>query len=117
MDRIPVLGALVFRTTLPRFCAKPVLSTSRATELVKLFVYRYQFAPSRLSAAGYAEFHPVAENTSADGRARNRRVDIVILNPTNSELMPPPLSSPQATSSSSISAPKSASSRKMPSGP
>jgi chemotaxis protein MotB len=93
------------------------LSTSRATELVKLFIYRYQFAPSRLSAAGYAEFHPVVENTSADGRARNRRVDIVILNPTNSELMPPPLSSSRATSSSPISAPKPASSRKMPSGP
>lgn len=56
-------------------------STSRATELVKLFIYRYHFAPSRLSAAGYAEFHPVAQNTSADGRARNRRVDIAILTP------------------------------------
>jgi hypothetical protein len=70
-----------------------------------------------LSAAGYAEFHPVAENTSEDGRARNRRVDIMILNPANSELIPSPLSSPQATSSSPISAPKPASSYKMPSGP
>jgi hypothetical protein len=78
---------------------------------------RYNFAPSRLSAAGYAEFHPVAENTSTDGRARNRRVDIVILNPTSSELIPPPLSSPQATSSSPVSAPKTASSPKQPTGP
>lgn len=93
------------------------LSTSRAAELVKLFIYRYQFVPSRLSTAGYAEFHPVAENTSADGRARNRRVDIVILNPTNSELIPRPSSSPQATSSSSISAPKTPCSHKSPSGP
>jgi chemotaxis protein MotB len=93
------------------------LSTSRATELVKLFIYRYHVAPSRLSAAGYAEFHPVAENTSADGRARNRRVDIVILNPTNSEQIAAPLSSPQATSSSPVSAPKMASSPKQPSDP
>jgi flagellar motor protein MotB len=66
--------------------------------------------PSCLSAAGYAEFHPVADNNSTDGRVRNRRVDIVILNPTSSGLIPPPLSSPQATSSSPVSAPKTASS-------
>jgi chemotaxis protein MotB len=43
-----------------------------------------------LSAAGYAEFHPVALNDSAEGRARNRRVDIVILNPnpTLQEFLP-----------------------------
>ena len=63
-----------------------------------------------LSAAGYAEFHPVAGNTSTDGRARNRRADIVILNPASYELIPPPLSSPQAISSPSVSAPKPASS-------
>ena len=34
----------------------------------------------RLSAAGYSEFHPRADNATAEGRARNRRVDIVILN-------------------------------------
>ena len=66
--------------------------------------------PSRLSPAGYAEFHPVADNNSTDGPVRNRRVDIVILNPTSSGLIPPPLSSPQATSSSLVSAPKTASS-------
>lgn len=108
-DNVPIHNA--------HFPSNWELSTSRATEPVKLFIYRYQIAPSRLSAAGYAEFHPVAENTSADGRARNRRVDIVILNPSNSEQIPSPLSSAQATSSSSISAPKPDSSRKTPSGP
>jgi chemotaxis protein MotB len=108
-DNVPIHNA--------HFPSNWELSTSRATELVTLFIYRYQFAPSRLSAAGYAEFHPVAENNSADGRVRNRRVDIVILNPANSELIPPPLSSPQVTCSSSISAPKPASSHKMPSDP
>lgn len=93
------------------------LSVSRATELVKLFIYRYNFALPRLSAAGYAELHPVVDNNSTDGRARNRRVDIVILNPTSSGLIAPPLSSPQATSSSPVSAPKTASSPKQPPGP
>ena len=37
------------------------------------------FAPERLSAAGYGEFHPRAPNDTAENRARNRRVDIVIL--------------------------------------
>jgi hypothetical protein len=32
-----------------------------------------------LSAAGFAEYHPVATNRTADGRGINRRVDIVIL--------------------------------------
>jgi hypothetical protein len=73
--------------------------------------------PSRLSAAGYAEFHPVADNNSTDGRVRNRRVDIVVLNPTSSGLIPAPLSSSQATSSSPVSAPKTASSPKQPPGP
>jgi chemotaxis protein MotB len=40
---------------------------------------RYRFSPERLSAAGYAEFHPIAGNNTPQGRAQNRRVDIVIL--------------------------------------
>ncbi len=55
------------------------LSTARATELVRLLIVRHRFAPERLSAAGYAEFHPIASNLTPQGRAQNRRVDIVIL--------------------------------------
>ncbi len=55
------------------------LSTARATELVRLLIIRYRFAPERLSAAGFAEYHPVASNLTDQGRAQNRRVDIVIL--------------------------------------
>ena len=57
------------------------LSTARATELVKLLITRYGIAPDRLAASGYAEFHPVASNSTPEGRAMNRRVDLVILNP------------------------------------
>jgi chemotaxis protein MotB len=55
------------------------LSTARATELVRLLIVRYNFSPQRLSAAGYAEYHPIASNDTESGRAQNRRVDVVIL--------------------------------------
>lgn len=55
------------------------LSTARATELVRLLIVRHRFSPERLSAAGYAEYHPIASNDTPQGRAQNRRVDIVIL--------------------------------------
>jgi chemotaxis protein MotB len=42
--------------------------------------------PDRLSAAGYAEFHPVAGNDTAAGRAENRRVDLVVLPRTKFDL-------------------------------
>jgi len=68
-----------------RFASNWELSTSRATELAKLFVTRYGFPPESLSAAGYAEFHPVAPNTTPEGRAQNRRVDLVVVAPPNKE--------------------------------
>ncbi len=55
------------------------LSTARATELIRVLIVGHGFAPERLSAAGYAEYHPIASNLTAQGRAQNRRVDIVIL--------------------------------------
>jgi chemotaxis protein MotB len=55
------------------------LSTARSTELVRLLILRYRFPPDRLAAAGYAEYHPIASNELAQGRAQNRRVDLVIL--------------------------------------
>ena len=64
-----------------QFASNWELSTARASQLLRLFVERYQMNPARLSIAGYAEFHPAAPNDTPDGRARNRRVDIVILNP------------------------------------
>jgi chemotaxis protein MotB len=55
------------------------LSTARATELVRILIQDHRFAPDRLSAAGYAAYHPVASNLTPQGRAQNRRVDIVVL--------------------------------------
>ena len=64
------------------FASNWELSTSRATEIVRLLIVRNGFAPDRLSAAGYAEYHPVATNLTAEGRGMNRRVDVVILSHT-----------------------------------
>lgn len=63
-----------------RFTSNWELSTARATRVVAFFVSSAGIPADRLSAAGYSEFHPRADNGTAEGRARNRRVDIVILN-------------------------------------
>jgi chemotaxis protein MotB len=55
------------------------LSTARATALTRLFIEEDRILPDRLSAAGYAQYHPVASNLTAAGRSRNRRVDITVL--------------------------------------
>jgi chemotaxis protein MotB len=57
------------------------LSTARATEVIRLLLTREGIGPQRLSAAGYAEYHPIADNGTEDGRRLNRRVDIVIIAP------------------------------------
>jgi chemotaxis protein MotB len=55
------------------------LSSARATRIARLFLDFHAIPADRLSAAGYAEFHPVASNATAVGRATNRRVDLVVL--------------------------------------
>jgi chemotaxis protein MotB len=60
-----------------RFRSNWDLSTSRATAVVADFA-NAGIDPIRLSAAGYGEFHPIATNTTPDGRAQNRRVDVVV---------------------------------------
>jgi len=56
------------------------LSTQRATGIVRYFIQAHGFDPAQLSAAGYGEFKPVASNSSIQGKQKNRRVDIVVLN-------------------------------------
>ncbi len=54
------------------------LSTARASSVVRLLIA--DNAPAdRLGAVGYAQLHPIASNSSAPGRSRNRRVEIVLL--------------------------------------
>ncbi|MBM3792005.1 MAG: chemotaxis protein MotB, partial [Acidobacteria bacterium] len=71
-DNVPIRTA--------RFPSNWELSTSRATTICSYLVERFGFAPEELSAAGYGEFRPIDSNDTSEGRARNRRVDIVVLN-------------------------------------
>jgi chemotaxis protein MotB len=70
-DNVPIHNA--------QFSSNWELSTSRATEIVRILIVRDGYSPNRLSAAGYAEFHPIASNDTVEGRSTNRRVDIVVL--------------------------------------
>jgi chemotaxis protein MotB len=63
-----------------RFQSNWDLSAARGIALLKVLVDRFGVSPARLSVAGYADTAPVASNETEEGRARNRRVDIVVLN-------------------------------------
>jgi chemotaxis protein MotB len=65
------------------------LSSARATRIARLFLDLKAIPPERISAAGYAEFHPVAGNDTAEGRAQNRRVDLVVLPRSSIDLSTP----------------------------
>jgi len=73
----------------PRYASNWELSTARATAVVAFLVQDYAIASDRLSAAGYAEHHPRVPNATDANRAKNRRVDIVILNQTTTQAEEP----------------------------
>lgn len=60
----------------PEFPSNWELSASRAARLVRFFIEQ-GIDPARLSAEGFAEYRPIADNSTPAGRARNRRVEIV----------------------------------------
>jgi chemotaxis protein MotB len=72
-DNVPIHTA--------QFASNWELSTARATTIARLLLDHPNIQPANLSAAGYAEFHPVASNATEAGRAQNRRVDIILLRP------------------------------------
>ena len=55
------------------------LSTARATSAVRYLSEKAGVDVRRLAAVGYGEFHPVADNSTAEGRARNRRIALVVM--------------------------------------
>ncbi len=55
------------------------LSAQRAANVVRYFIEGNEIDPTRLSLSGYGEYHPVADNSTLEGRQKNRRVDVVIL--------------------------------------
>lgn len=62
-----------------RFPSNWELSTTRAVNVVKYMIENNHIDPIRLSAAGYADQHPINDNSTPEGRNSNRRVDMVIL--------------------------------------
>jgi chemotaxis protein MotB len=64
------------------------LSTARATNIVHYLIEKYHFQPDKISAVGYGEYRPVADNSTAEGRTKNRRVDIVLLAQDNENKEP-----------------------------
>ena len=70
------------------------LSSARATHIARIFLDLNAMPPERISAAGYAEFHPVAGNDTPEGRAQNRRVDLIVLPRTTIDLSAPAATEP-----------------------
>ena len=55
------------------------LSSARATHIARMLLMMHAVSPEQISVAGYAEYHPIASNDTAEGRAENRRVDLVVM--------------------------------------
>jgi chemotaxis protein MotB len=79
-DNIPINTAV--------FPSNWELSTSRATHVLQYLLANAQIQPMRLSAVGYGEYRPISDNASSEGRAANRRVDLVILGAAAEQLEP-----------------------------
>lgn len=73
-DDVPISNA--------RFPSNWELSTARATSVLQHLIGAYGFPADRLTAAGYGEQRPIADNAAPSGRDQNRRVDIAVLSLT-----------------------------------
>lgn len=76
-DSLPVAGSAFYDNW--------DLSVLRASAMVKLLINEFQVQPQLLTASGYAEHKPIADNQTQAGRAQNRRVDVLMLNAKFSE--------------------------------
>jgi len=100
-DNVPIRPA-----ARSRFPSNWELSTARATAAVRFLTEKAGVDPRRLGAVGYGEFRPLADNSTAEGRARNRRIAITILSeelagadtvPAAAPKSPSPSASPAST--------------------
>jgi chemotaxis protein MotB len=73
-DSVPIHNA--------RFRNNWDLSSARSIALLAIMTEDFDVPANRLSVGGYADNAPLADNDTEEGRARNRRVDIIILNET-----------------------------------
>jgi chemotaxis protein MotB len=63
------------------------LSTARAASVLKHWIENNMLSPKNVMAAGFADTRPVVSNASIENRAKNRRVEILILNKEDAQLM------------------------------
>jgi chemotaxis protein MotB len=68
-DSIPIRG---------RYQDNWDLSTARANAIVRILVNNYKVDPTRVISSGHSYFEPVATNSTAEGRAKNRRTEIIL---------------------------------------
>jgi chemotaxis protein MotB len=54
------------------------LSTARATSVVHYLRNKHKISPDRMAAVGYGEHRPISDNSTPEGRSKNRRVVIEI---------------------------------------
>lgn len=62
-----------------RFATNWELSTARANAAVRFLCEKAGVDPKRLAAVGYGEFHPIADNAAPEGRAKNRRIELIVM--------------------------------------
>jgi chemotaxis protein MotB len=72
-DAIPISGSLA-----QRYPTNWELSAARAINVAR-YLQKEAINPALLSAAGFGEFKPVADNATVEGRAKNRRIEIVLV--------------------------------------
>lgn len=63
-----------------RFPSNWELSQARAIAVGYVFIDKYNIDPSKIAATGYGEYRPIDNNSTPEGRAKNRRVEIKIVN-------------------------------------
>jgi chemotaxis protein MotB len=68
-----------------RFASNWELSSARATSVVRFLQDSAAIEARRLSATGYAEYHPVDVADTVEGRARNRRIELLVVYSTRQE--------------------------------
>ena len=73
-DNVPIAPSLRVR-----FATNWELSTARATAVVRYLQDKAGIAPDHLIASGYGEYRPLSPNTTPEGRAQNRRIEIVLV--------------------------------------
>jgi len=61
-----------------KFVDNWALSVARSTAIARILIKDYQVQPMRIISSGRAEYFPVADNSTPEGRARNRRTEIIL---------------------------------------